>query len=57
VVLREGALFTLELGGLALGSRRIEPITLRLARRNGTSIDRVYWLEGLGYLLAPLGGG
>jgi len=57
VVLPAGARFTVDLGGLTVGQRRIEPIALRLARRNGTSIDRVYWLEGLGYLLAPLGGG
>jgi hypothetical protein len=48
---------TVDLGGLTVGPRRIESIALRLARRAGTSIDRVYWLEGLGYLLAPLGGG
>ena len=55
VVLHAGARFTLDFGGLTLGARRIEPVPLRLARRNGTSIDRVYWLEGLGYLLMPLG--
>jgi hypothetical protein len=46
-----GARFELVLGGLALGSKRLEPVTLRLARAEGRSIDRVYWLEAL---LAPL---
>ena len=41
----------LALGGLARGSRRIDAVALKLARRTGTSIDRVYWLEAL---LAPL---
>jgi hypothetical protein len=43
--------FELVLGGLARGEKRLEPVTLRLARRNRRSIDRVYWLEAL---LAPL---
>jgi hypothetical protein len=47
----EGATFELVLGGLARGQRRLEPVTLGLARRSGRSIDRVYWLE---VLLAPL---
>jgi hypothetical protein len=41
----------LVLGGLARGPMRLAPVTLRLARREGRSIDRVYWLEAL---LAPL---
>jgi hypothetical protein len=45
----------LVLGGLARGQKRLEPVTLRLARRSGRSIDRVYWLEAIGYaVLAPL---
>lgn len=44
----------LELGGLARGTRRLEPVTLRLARRRGRSIDRMYWLEAIGYALAVL---
>jgi hypothetical protein len=41
----------LVLGGLARGERRLEPVALKLARRGGRTIDRVYWLE---ILLAPL---
>ena len=55
------ASFDLVLGGLARGPRRLEPVTLRLARRQGRSYDRLYWLEAIGYALAlPLaaaGGG
>jgi hypothetical protein len=40
----------LVLDGLARGQRRIEPVTLPVARRGGRTIDRVYWLE---ILLAP----
>jgi hypothetical protein len=50
-VVAEGAAFELVLDGLARGTTRLDPVTLRLARRNGSSIDRVYWLE---VLLAPL---
>jgi hypothetical protein len=50
VVPEEGNL-ELVLGGLARGQRWLEPVTLRLERRPGRSIDRVYWLE---VLLAPL---
>jgi hypothetical protein len=42
----------LVLGGLARGTRRLEPVTLRLARHSGTSIDRMYWLEAVGYMLS-----
>ena len=46
----------LVLGGLACGTKRIEPVTLRLARGEGRSYDRLYWLEALGMaLLVPLG--
>lgn len=41
----------LTLGGLARGRKHLDPVTLPLARREGRSIDRVYWLE---VLLAPL---
>jgi hypothetical protein len=45
----------LVLGGLARGQKRLDPVTFRLARRPGRSIDRMYWLEAIGYaLLAPL---
>jgi hypothetical protein len=51
----------LVLGGLALGPKRLAPVTLRLARHAGRSYDRLYWLEAIGYvLMAPLavvGGG
>jgi len=50
----------LELGGLARGTKRIDPVRLVLARRTGRTIDRVYWLEPIGYALAvftyPMGG-
>jgi len=42
----------LVLGGLARGPKRLAPVTLRLARREGRSIDRVYWLEAIGYVLS-----
>jgi hypothetical protein len=46
----------LVLGGLARGQRRLEPVTFRLARGSGRSIDRMYWLEAIGYaVLVPLG--
>jgi hypothetical protein len=41
----------LVLGGLARGEKPLEPVTLRLARHRGTSIDRLYWLEAVGYML------
>jgi len=44
--------FDLVLGGLARGPRRLEAVTLRLARREGRSIDRMYWLEAIGYMLS-----
>jgi len=49
-----GTRFELVLGGLARGPTRIEPVTLRLARSEGRSIDRMYWLEAIGYALAVL---
>lgn len=42
----------LVLDGLARGTRRLEPVTLQLARHSGTSIDRLYWLEAIGYALS-----
>jgi hypothetical protein len=46
----------LVLGGLARGQKRLEPVTLRLARREGRSYDRLYWLEAIGYaVLVPIG--
>jgi hypothetical protein len=55
------ASFDLVLGGLARGQERLEPVTLRLARREGRSYDRLYWLEAIGYAvvlpLAAAGGG
>ena len=47
----------LVLGGIARGQKRLEPVTLRLARREGRSYDRLYWLEAIGYAVAlPLAG-
>jgi hypothetical protein len=48
--------FELVVGGLARGQKRLEPVTVRLARRAGRSIDRAYWLELLGILLDAYGG-
>ena len=45
---REASL-DLVLGGLARGQKRLDPVTLRLARREGRSYDRLYWLEAIGY--------
>lgn len=56
-VLGRDARVELSLGGLARGPRRIEPVSLTLARRSGRSIDRVYWLEVLLAPLALAGGG
>ncbi len=52
----EGATFDLVLGGLARGQKRLEPVTLRLARREGLSYDRLYWLEAIEVLLYAAGG-
>jgi hypothetical protein len=53
-VSREASL-ELVLGGIARGQKRLEPVTLRLKRRNGRSYDRLYWLEAIGYaVLAPI---
>jgi hypothetical protein len=57
VAVGPGAEVDLVLSGLARGPKRLEPVTLRLARQPGRSIDRMYWLEVLGYVLsAPLAG-
>jgi hypothetical protein len=50
------ASFELVVGGLARGQKPLEPVTVRLARRAGRSIDRAYWLEILGILLEAYGG-
>lgn len=42
----------LELGGLARGPKRIDPVRVGLARRAGRSYDRLYWLEAIGFVLA-----
>ncbi len=44
----------LVLGGLARGTKRLEPVSLGLSRQRGTSIDRMYWLEAVGYAMAIL---
>jgi hypothetical protein len=47
----------LVVGGLARGKTALAPVTLRLSRHEGTSIDRMYWLEAIGVALtAPLAG-
>jgi hypothetical protein len=49
------ATLELVLGGLARGRKRLDPVTLRLARREGRSYDRLYWLEAIGYaILVPV---
>lgn len=54
-VSREASL-DLVLGGLARGQKPLRPVTLRLARREGRSYDRLYWLEAIGYaVLVPIG--
>ena len=45
---REASL-DLVLGGLARGQKRLDPVTLRLARLEGRSYNRLYWLEAIGY--------
>ena len=47
----QASTFDLVLAGLARGDRRLEPVTVRLARRKGISYDRLYWLEAIGILL------
>jgi hypothetical protein len=47
----------LVVGGLARGKTALAPVTLRISRHEGTSIDRMYWLEAIGVALAaPLAG-
>lgn len=50
-VIQPESSYELVLGGLAHGRRPLAPVTLRLARRSGRSIDRLYWAEPLGYLV------
>jgi hypothetical protein len=56
-----GQAMDLELRGLFRGPKPLAPVTLRLARHDGRSYDRLYWLEAIGVVLtAPLalaGGG
>jgi len=51
VVVEPETRMELVLGGLARGKKPLGPVTLRLARHRGTSIDRLYWLEAIGYML------
>jgi len=52
VAVEPEARMELVLGGLARGQKRLEPVTLRLARHDGRSYDRLYWLEAIGYMLS-----
>jgi hypothetical protein len=52
VTLTKEARFELELGGLARGRARMATARFALARREGRSIDRMYWLEAIGVALA-----
>jgi hypothetical protein len=55
VAVEPGTGVDLVLGGLARGTKRLEPVSFHLARRRGRSIDRMYWLEGLAVVaLTPL---
>lgn len=54
VTVEPGARVELVLGGLARGSKRLEPVSFGLSRQRGTSIDRMYWLEAVGYAMAVL---
>ena len=51
VAVEPEARMELVLDGLARGAKRLAPVTLRLGRHRGTSIDRLYWLEAIGYML------
>ena len=52
VAVEPGAPVELVLGGLARGTTRLEPVSFRLSRHRGRSIDRMYWLEAVGYAVA-----
>jgi len=55
VAVTQEAPVDLVLGGLARGPKRLDPVTFRLVRQAGLSIDRMYWLEAIGYvILAPI---
>jgi hypothetical protein len=54
VVIEPGERVELVLDGLARGTKRLDPVTLQLSRRRGRSIDRMYWLEAVGYAMAIL---
>lgn len=54
VAVEPGTAVELVLGGLARGTKRLEPVSFSLARRRGRSIDRMYWLEAVGYAMAVL---
>jgi len=55
VAVEPGTRVELVLGGLARGTKRLEPVSFGLSRQRGTSIDRMYWLEALAIVtLTPL---
>jgi hypothetical protein len=54
VAVEPGSSVVLVLGGLARGTKRLDPVSFGLSRQRGTSIDRMYWLEAVGYALAVL---
>jgi hypothetical protein len=47
-----GQAMDLVLRGLFRGPKPLPPVTLRLARHDGRSYDRLYWLEAIGVVLA-----
>lgn len=55
VAVEPGATVELVLGGLARGTKRLEPVRFSLSRQRGRSIDRMYWLEALAVVvITPL---
>jgi len=43
---------TLVIDGLARGARRLDPVELPIGPRRWSTIERVYWLEAIGYVLS-----
>jgi len=55
VAVEPGSDVVLVLGGLARGTKRLDPVSFGLSRQRGTSIDRMYWLEAVAIVaLTPL---
>jgi hypothetical protein len=52
--LRQEAEAEVEIGGLARGARTLDAFVLRLRRESDTSIERMYWLEAIGYVVGGI---